>query len=216
MVDTEVCHESKDSSDVGVRLKLVRKIYGLSQRELARRAGVTNAAISFIEQGRVSPSIGSLEKILGSVPMSLAEFFSLQLGEPGQVFFRAREMPDIGTGRVRCQLLGGHRAGRSMSILRKVFPVGQDSASSLSIADGEVGGIVVAGELEVTIGADSALLRVGDGYYFSGRRPHRFRNRGQNDCIVVSATIPMPPRLYSPFPGLEAERIGDKLCQAAD
>lgn len=216
MVDTEASHESEDSSDVGVRLKLVRKIYGISQRELARRAGVTNAAISFIEQGRVSPSIGSLEKILGSVPMSLADFFSLQFVEPGQVFFRAREMPDIGNGRVRCQLLGGHRAGRSMSILRKVFPVGQDSASSLSIVDGEVGGIVVAGELEVTVGTDSALLKVGDGYYFSGRRPHRFRNRGQSDCIVVSATTPLSPRLCSPLLELEPERIRGKLCQPTD
>jgi DNA-binding XRE family transcriptional regulator len=35
--------------DVGARLRSVRQMHGLSQRELARRAGVTNGLISLIE-----------------------------------------------------------------------------------------------------------------------------------------------------------------------
>ena len=33
---------------VGPRLRMVRELYGLSQRELARRAGVTHGTISLI------------------------------------------------------------------------------------------------------------------------------------------------------------------------
>ena len=47
---------------LGERLRLVRELNGLSQRELARRAGVTNSNISLIEQGQISPSVGSLAK----------------------------------------------------------------------------------------------------------------------------------------------------------
>ena len=54
-------------------------MYGLSQRELAKRAGVTNGMISLIEQNRVSPSVSSLKKVLDGIPMSLAEFFTLDL-----------------------------------------------------------------------------------------------------------------------------------------
>ena len=50
--------------DVGQRLRGVREMHSLSQRELAKRAGVTNGTISLIEQNRVSPSIGSLRKVL--------------------------------------------------------------------------------------------------------------------------------------------------------
>jgi len=81
--------------DVGQRLLLVRKIYGLTQRELARRAGVTNGAISLIEQNRVSPSISSIKKILDGIPMSIAEFFTLDLVTSDEVFFRNDELPDI-------------------------------------------------------------------------------------------------------------------------
>ena len=65
--------------DVGARLQAIRKLKGLSQRELAKRAGVTNSTISMIEKNSVSPSISSLKKVLGGIPMSLVEFFSLDL-----------------------------------------------------------------------------------------------------------------------------------------
>ncbi|WP_299583300.1 helix-turn-helix domain-containing protein [uncultured Microbulbifer sp.] len=190
MADMDVCDGKKDAADLGVRLKLVRKIYGISQRQLARQAGVTNATISFIEQGRVSPSVGSLEKILSSVPMTLSEFFSLELVESDPIFFRSSDMPNVGDGRFFCQLLGGSRSQRAMSILRTVFSEGQDSGPNPLIFDGEVGGIVIAGELEVSAGSDLALLEAGDGYYFGTRRPHRFRNPGKTDCVVISTVNP--------------------------
>ena len=46
--------------ELGARLRAVRQLQGLSQRELAKRAGVSNAIISLIEQNRSSPSVGLL------------------------------------------------------------------------------------------------------------------------------------------------------------
>lgn len=63
-------------SDTGARLKLLRELAGISQRELAKRAGMTNSSISTIEQGVVSPSIQSLGRILSAIPISLGDFFS--------------------------------------------------------------------------------------------------------------------------------------------
>ena len=84
------------SIDVGARLKHVRGVHGLSQRELARRAGVTNGLISLIEQNRVSPSVGSLKKVLDGVPLSMAEFFTLDVTSAQQVFYGAGELVEIG------------------------------------------------------------------------------------------------------------------------
>ena len=64
--------------DLGGRLKSLREAHALSQRELAKRAGVSNAIISMIEQNRSSPSVGMLKKLLDGFPISLAEFFALQ------------------------------------------------------------------------------------------------------------------------------------------
>jgi transcriptional regulator with XRE-family HTH domain len=84
------------SIDVGTHLRAVRTMYGLSQRELAKRAGVTNGLISLIEQNRVSPSVSSLKKVLDGIPMSLADFFTLDLGSSPQVFFQQRRTSDDG------------------------------------------------------------------------------------------------------------------------
>lgn len=62
--------------DLGKRLQSLREIHGLSQRALAKRSGISNALISLIEKDKISPSISSLEKILDSFPIALAEFFA--------------------------------------------------------------------------------------------------------------------------------------------
>ena len=93
--------------DVGARLQTIRKLKGLSQRELAKRAGVTNSTISMIEKNSVSPSISSLKKVLGGIPMSLVEFFSLDLEQDShtQVVYKADELIDISSGAVSMRLV---------------------------------------------------------------------------------------------------------------
>ena len=50
-----------DSPTVGQRLRALREQRKLSQRELARRSGVTNGMISLIEQDKTSPSVALLK-----------------------------------------------------------------------------------------------------------------------------------------------------------
>lgn len=70
-------------------------MHGLSQRRLAKRAGVTNGTISLVEQNKTSPSVGSLKKVLDGIPMSLADFFSVEVQPAGQVFFSAGELVEL-------------------------------------------------------------------------------------------------------------------------
>ena len=58
-----------DEFDLGGRLRALRQEAGLSQRALARRAGVSNAIISMIEQNQTSPSVGLLKRILAGLPL---------------------------------------------------------------------------------------------------------------------------------------------------
>ena len=105
--------------DVGVRLQSIRKLKGLSQRELAKRAGVTNSTISMIEKNSVSPSISSLKKVLGGIPMSLVEFFSLDLEQDShtQVVYKADELIDISSGAVSMRLVGKAHPSRAIAFL---------------------------------------------------------------------------------------------------
>jgi transcriptional regulator with XRE-family HTH domain len=178
------------SLDVGTHLKAVRQMYGLSQRELAKRAGVTNGLISLIEQNRVSPSVSSLKKVLDGIPMALADFFTLDLGGQPQVFFPRQELSDIGTGSVELRLVGSRLAKRSMSILHERYAPSADTGEEMLTRAGEAGGVVVKGKIELTIGGESRVLGPGDAYYFKSSLPHRFRNIGRDECEIVSASSP--------------------------
>ena len=178
--------------DIGARLQLVRKSKSLSQRELAKRVGVTNSTISLIEQNKVSPSVSSLKKVLDGIPISLADFFTLDLekGLPDSPFYVADELPDVGSNGIHYFLVGQHRPQRQMCILREVMPPGSDTGDSMLAHDGEEGGVVIAGEVEVTVGEQVRVLKAGEGYYFERRTPHRFRNVGEEDAVNVSANTP--------------------------
>lgn len=128
------------SVDVGLRLQAIRKMNGWSQRELAKRAGVTNSTISVIEQDRVSPSVGSLKKLLDVFPMSLADFFTLDLEESPQVFYTAAEMPNVGGDDIVYNLLGSNKRNRNMSITHQHYPPGSDTGEESLDRDGEEGG----------------------------------------------------------------------------
>ena len=126
--------------DVGAHLRAVRTLYGLSQRELAKRAGVTNGLISLIEQNRVSPSVSSLKKVLDGIPMSLAEFFTLDLSASPQVFFRGDELTDLGDGNVSLRLVAARRPHRAMSVMRERYAPGADTGADMLRHEGEEGG----------------------------------------------------------------------------
>ncbi|PPZ70565.1 aldehyde dehydrogenase, partial [Neisseria gonorrhoeae] len=72
--------------DIGNRLRHLRSLHKLSQRELAKRAGVTNSAISLIESNSTNPSVGALKRILDGIPIGLAEFFALEPDKPRKAF----------------------------------------------------------------------------------------------------------------------------------
>jgi transcriptional regulator with XRE-family HTH domain len=183
---------SDSTIDVGKHLRAVRMMYGLSQRELAKRAGVTNGLISLIEQNRVSPSVSSLKKVLDGIPMSLADFFTLDLASSTQVFFRHAELLDLGSGgpEVALRLVAARRPNRQMSILHETYAAGADTGAEMLRHKGEEGGIVTRGRIELTVGANTVELAAGDAYYFASDVPHRFRNPGDEPCELVSASTP--------------------------
>jgi transcriptional regulator with XRE-family HTH domain len=178
------------SIDVGARLRSVRTLYGLSQRELARRAGMTNGTISLIEQNRVSPSVSSLKKVLDGVPMSLAEFFTVDVASAPKMFYGADELVELGNLEVSLRLVAAQRAGRELTVLHEKYAPGAATGEEMLAHRGEESGVIVRGRLEVTVGGSTRVLGPGEAYYFSSSLPHRFRNAGREICELVSASTP--------------------------
>lgn len=185
--------------DVGARLREIRLQFGLSQRQLADQAGVPHGQISMIETNKSSPSVASLRKILGGFGITMSEFFEPDVTESSQVFFKPNELRDLTS-----QLYQGPEAMRSMLTLRQVgdakghglqilqerYEAGADTGEDMIEHEACEGGIVITGELEITVGDETRVLKAGDAYLFNSRQPHRFRNTSDRTAEVISACTP--------------------------
>lgn len=176
--------------EVGARLKAVRQQHKLSQREMARRAGVTNATISLIESGRLNPSVGVLKRVLDGIPMGLADFFAMEIDNPPKLFFAANDLSEIVSGAISYRQVGRDLGPRAVQIMAERYAPGGDTGRVALSHEGEEGGIVLSGRLEITAGDQVRILGPGEAYYFDSRIPHRFRNVGRTDCEVISACTP--------------------------
>jgi mannose-6-phosphate isomerase-like protein (cupin superfamily) len=157
---------------------------------LARRSGVSNGTISLIEQNKISPSVASLKRLLDTVSMSLVEFFDDKSLGKEKYFFRAKELTEYGSDGVLFSQVGANVPGRQLQILRERYlPKGDTGKSMLSHA-GEEGGIILSGQIEITVGDQIAVLSAGDAYCFDSNIPHRFRNKGDEECEIISVCTP--------------------------
>lgn len=175
--------------DVGERLKKLRNSRALSQRELAKMAGITNGTISAIEKNTVSPSVSSLKKLLDAIPISLSEFFSMEIAVEPNVFFSADSMTDAGTGGVQRKIMGRVSPEQKLLLMDETFPAGANSGDLMS-HEGEETGFVVSGRIEVTVGDEIRVLKPGDGFHFDSETPHRFRNDSNEPCRIICCSTP--------------------------
>ncbi|MFC4732324.1 cupin domain-containing protein [Salipiger abyssi] len=183
-------NNAPEERELGLRLRAVRDRAGLSQRALAKKTGVPNSTISLIEAGKMNPSVGALRRILDGVPISLSEFFAFEPEREKTSFYAAGELTEIGKGKVSLKQVGASLFGRQLMILYETYELGADTGRVMYGHEGEEGGIVLSGRVEITVGEDRKILGPGDAYYFDSRAPHRFRQVGPEKCVLVSACTP--------------------------
>lgn len=175
---------------IGKQLRLWRERAGVSQRSLAKRAGVPSSSVSLIENDRISPSVSSLKRLLDAMGISLSEFFSDEVPTESKTVFRSAELPQLGRGGVSYRQVGRNLHHRKIQMLYEEYQPGSSSGKAPLVHEGEEVGIVIDGTLELTVDGEMSTLGPGDAYLFESSRPHSFRNKGSRVCIVVSACTP--------------------------
>ena len=86
--------------------------------------------------------------------------------------------------------VGSNLFGRAMMIPGETYRVGADTGRVMYAHDSEEGGGVVSGRVEITVGSQRRIPGPGDACYFDSRNPHRFRQVGPEECVIISACTP--------------------------
>jgi transcriptional regulator with XRE-family HTH domain len=181
---------NQQSVDFGTRLKYIREYNGLSQRELAKRAGVPHSSISMIEQGLNSPSINSLAKILGGIPMSIAHFFSCDISQLNEQIFRAADLRAKQctiSNVISVQTIPLQNTMTSTRFERVAYAAGSDTGDAPQYSTQAFSGFIVSGAIELTLNSEVALLIQGDAFSLGATQAYRLRNLSLiEDCIILT------------------------------
>lgn len=175
---------------IGGRLRDERVKAGLSQRELARRVGLSASLISQLESGQSKPSVGTLYAIVTELHISIdrvirGEEFIEDGGprlapEPDPVVRPDERKAVELTSGVRWEQLAVGLEG-DVDFLHVVYEVGGSSTpdESLMRHQGREYGFIISGTLGVQIGFEEHRLEPGDAIAFDSTRPHRLFNLGE-------------------------------------
>lgn len=186
-----------DLEGIGGRLREERVRAGISQRELARRLGLSASMISQIESGMSKPSVGTLYAIVTELDVSLdrvirGEDFTPPTGSettpanrgpmvrPGE-----REVIELASG-VRWEELTA-ASEEDIDFLHATYEVGGSSTpdDSLMRHHGREYGYVMSGQMGIQIGFEHYELGPGDSIAFDSTRPHRLFNRGDEPVHAI-------------------------------
>lgn len=175
---------------VGARLKAVREHAGLSQRELARRAGVTNVTVSLIEQESHAPSLASLHRLLTAIPITMADFFALPVTKQNVLFYEHDDLAVVTRGSADLRVLGAERRDKKLQLFFERYAPGASTGDEPIVHDGETAAVVVQGSVELEVGGQRRRINSGGGFQLLGRQPYRLTNAGRQTAIVVCACTP--------------------------
>jgi transcriptional regulator with XRE-family HTH domain len=177
--------------EIAEKLKAFRSANRMTLKQLASKAGCTDAYLSQLERGRANPSIMILKKIASALEMKVVDFF-LEPGSQGNdVICKEMERVDIRfkQGDAKIQMLVRNiQSKRMQPFYTTIEPVGGSKGSNSHI--GEEFGIVLQGVLEVNLNGKPYRVKKNESFYFSSQQPHSWLNPGKRKAVVIWVVSP--------------------------
>ena len=177
---------------VGDLVRRLRDERGLSLRALATATGFSPSFLSQLENGQVSPSIASMERIANTLGVTLGAFFaSLGSSETGVVVRIAdrAQLPSQWSSAMM-EALSPMRRGRLIEPLLITLEPGGRSGKHPSSQPREEFAFVIEGAVRLTLGPDTFDLGPGDAVTILRGELRRWANEGKTTArvLVVAAT----------------------------
>lgn len=181
---------------LGTKLKHTRMMLGLSLKEVAARANLTEGFLSKIENDRANPTMATLHRLVLALDTNMSSLFAATEHGDSEVFvLPAAARPIIETG---------HRRTGNNVRLEKLVPTGAEYLLQINIHvvaprggseelirhKGQEFGFVLQGALELMVEKGTYQLKEGDSFYFNSELGHGYRNKGTETARVLWVNTP--------------------------
>jgi transcriptional regulator with XRE-family HTH domain len=176
--------------EVGRRIRELRRARQLSLETVVARTDLSIGFVSQIERGLSSPSLRVLATLADVLGVGIAALFgATPSGDDasGGVVTRQLQRAELKLWRtgISKQLLSPAGAENRLNLFLVHMEPGGSTGDELYTHDGEEAGLVLEGEMMLTVDAETWSLKTGDSFRFASRRPHRFSNPADDAKAVV-------------------------------
>ena len=175
---------------VGQRIRDLRRTRAMSLEAVAARTDLSIGFLSQIERGLSSPSLRVLATLADVLGVGIAGLFGAKENDaaaPNAIVTRERQRAELNLWRtgISKQLLSPAGSEGRLNLFLVHMEPGGSTGDELYTHDGEEAGLVIEGEMKLSVDAESWTLKHGDSFRFASRRPHRFSNPSSDSKAVV-------------------------------
>jgi DNA-binding transcriptional MerR regulator len=171
---------------IGAHLRQLRARRKLSLAQVAEAVGISVGFLSALERSQMSGSVGTLRKLARFYKTNILDFFDANGSSSRQVRATDRKILEAGEG-VRMELLAWGNAVMEPHLFRIAPEAGSGDPYT---HDGEEFIYVLRGDLAITVGNENYRLKTGDSFYFESAIPHRWKNPGSKETLLLWVNTP--------------------------
>jgi transcriptional regulator with XRE-family HTH domain len=183
-----------DEIQVGVRLRAIRSELRLSIRALAEMSGLNVNTLSLIENGKTSPSVGTLQQLAQSLQVPISVFFETNRGEKKIVFQKNGVRPRAAFNHGLMEDLGAGMPRFGAEPLIVTLNPEADSGKNPIVHTGREFMYCIEGHIAYTVDGETYNLEPGDSLLFEAYLAHRWRNPDKTPSRALIVLCPMDSR----------------------
>lgn len=190
---------------LGETIRYLRQSRGLTLKNVAKAADVSESLVSQIERGKASPSITTLRRLASALEVPAAALFlepdgawPRQAGKSDKTELDGRRIIvrrderkglKVPKSKVNYELLTPDH-DRQIEFLWIEYIPGAVSRPSPMGHAGEENALCIRGSVVITIEGEEFVLDEGDSISFDSGRAHQVENRADEPAILISAITP--------------------------
>lgn len=172
--------------NIGLKLKELRVLKGLTQEELADRSELSKGFISQLERNLTSPSIATLTDILQCLGTSLGEFFNEESEEQvvfGKADYFEKHDPEL---KNEIKWIIPNAQKHVMEPILLTLEAGGETYPD-NPHEGEEFGYVLQGTVSIHIGSRIYRAKKGESFYFVPGKMHYLTSKSGAVLVWVSS-----------------------------
>lgn len=182
---------------VGQHVRRLRMRVGLSVRALASQTEFSPSFMSQVENGQVSPSIGSMEKIAAALGVTLGDFFAVAARGKGGPVVRGADRHALASGWSNAELepLTATTLVPTLDAVLITLRSGGRSGKHPHPFPRDEFAYVLQGEAVLTLGVEEHRMRRGDAVSILAGESRLWRNSGRAPVRILIVASPRPRRV---------------------